>query len=550
MLLLLPVTFWTLCLVLFPFVGVLSAPSTARCFPSSFLFGATFDKYNVSGHGSSTQSTNRFGCSPLDVTKDDLIRRFSQEGHLMSDLGLSSVQFSISWTRVMRWNAATGRMERNPQGLALYRVLLDDLQAQGLEPIVTLYESTLPSALQTSLVEPTGWLNPVIVAHFGDFAQLVFEEFGRHVKYWATFNEPWTFIKNGDYSYENLSNGVNSSDTDANEVVVHHVLLAHARAVTSFRDLKRRDASVVAAGARIGMILNAGRGHLVDEPTIPFSLDWFLTPLVTGGFSESMRRRAGDRQLPQFSLEEAALVKGSYDVMMFNGFNLQRGRAGERGIDDTLASSGASLSSTTSTKLLDLDGHLDDYFNTIKWLHEKDPLMEILLTDNGSCASGESSTLDQLHFFQSLVERVYEAIVEDEIPIIGFPAWPFAAINDRDSCKLHSTSSSTKGLHHFPCPAARWLTHLFTTKCLDGWENETMAMDISIEEKEASHGNVQDLETDGKDVVVPLSLREVAVLIVIGMVILVAISCEVMRELHLSSQGLPEELQVLITIED
>ena len=42
-----------------------------------------------------------------------------------------------------------------------------------------------------------GWLSERVVPDYLKFAKAVFEALGNRVTYWATFNEPWTFIFNG-----------------------------------------------------------------------------------------------------------------------------------------------------------------------------------------------------------------------------------------------------------------------------------------------------------------------------------------------------------------
>ncbi|CAI5719922.1 unnamed protein product [Peronospora destructor] len=481
---------------------------------------------------------------------NDFFRHYRDDVQWMSDMGMSSFRFSISWSRVMRWDAETRRMQPNPRGIAYYHALLDALQTQ---------------------LEPKGWLNPDIVTHFKDFAQLAFREFGGKVKYWATFNEPLTFISGG-YGLRDAAPGaVEPSDTNT-YTVGHNVLLSHAKAVEMFRALKGEETSVVAAGARIGIVLNAEFSYPMDESDIldveaaerkmQFDLGWFMTPIITGAYPEIMRERVGER-LPRFSSDEAALVKGSYDVFMFNNYYSRvvtncdsehsamscdehpPGHARDRGIDDTRTPSGAHMPPT------------DDYVATIKWLHEKDPSTEILLTDNARCGNDQVNNLDRLQYFQVYVGQVYKAVVEEKIPIIGFTVW-LPDTNERGSYEpqldvrdANLASRSAGRLPRIPYPAAKWFTHLTTTKCLDGWEQGTVETDVG-EQKEtaAPREKVLNSEAGGNDVGVPWSLDEVIVLIVIGVIVLGAITCEAMRELRMSSRGSPEEVQVLITIKN
>jgi len=72
-----------------------------------------------------------------------------------------------------RWCRFDGDGEINPKGLEFYNKLVDELIANGIEPMVTLYHWDLPSALQ----DKGGWLNRDIVKTFGRYASIIAKEF-------------------------------------------------------------------------------------------------------------------------------------------------------------------------------------------------------------------------------------------------------------------------------------------------------------------------------------------------------------------------------------
>jgi len=410
----------------------------------------------------------------------------------------------------MTWDDAAKRMVANPEGIAFYHALIDELRANNIAPLATLYHWDLPLALHTEL-SPPGWLNREIVDHFVEYAELAFREFGVKVPIWSTFNEPWTFATAG-YGTGAHAPGLKRSGTNT-YMVAHHVLLSHGAAVRRFREIKGQEAGVVLSSARIGIVLNADFGYPLNasDPVdveashrkMHFGLGWFLEPIVSGEYPQVMRERAGNR-LPRFTPDEAALVRGSYDLFMLNHYsskvvtdcssplshvNCHKQALGwerDLGVDETRMPPGSRPSSKDHAGRYNCNwftGYPPGYLDTIRWMHLHDPSAEILLTENGWCGNDEIDNMDQLWYFQSYIEQVYKAITEEGIPIIGYTAWSFLDNYEWGSFKPRfglyyvddpaTDKESTKavkaggGLARIPRPAATWYAQVAKSKCLD-----------------------------------------------------------------------------------
>jgi len=172
--------------------------------------------WDVAGAHVKTGENNHVAC--------DHYHRYREDVALMKQMGVNSYRFSISWPRVM---PEKGRV--NPKGLSFYSALVDELRANGIEPIVTLYHWDLPTWAQ----DEGGWKNDRIVEWYLDYITAVVDALSDRVQWWMTFNEPQCFLYLG---YVTGDHAPFKKEIWA--VRRHHVrnfLLAHGRAVKRIR---------------------------------------------------------------------------------------------------------------------------------------------------------------------------------------------------------------------------------------------------------------------------------------------------------------------------
>ncbi|MBC7551105.1 MAG: family 1 glycosylhydrolase, partial [Cellulomonas sp.] len=168
--------------------------STARTFPSTFLWGSATAAYQIEGgvsEGGRTPSIwDTFSHTPgrthdgaSGAVPDDHFPLWRDDVAQMSTLGLAAYRFSISWSRVQ----PGGSGEFNAEGIAFYSDLIDVLLAAGIAPVVTLYHWDLPQELE----DEGGWVNRETAYKFAAYAERMARELGTRVSVWTTFNEPW-----------------------------------------------------------------------------------------------------------------------------------------------------------------------------------------------------------------------------------------------------------------------------------------------------------------------------------------------------------------------
>ena len=111
-------------------------------FPTEFVWGAATAAYQIEGaaheDGRGESIWDRFCATPGKVRNGDsgavacdFYHRYPEDIALMRDLGLDAFRFSIAWPRVL----PDGRGRVNEAGLDFYDRLVDELLANGIQPL-------------------------------------------------------------------------------------------------------------------------------------------------------------------------------------------------------------------------------------------------------------------------------------------------------------------------------------------------------------------------------------------------------------------------------
>nr|CAB3453783.1 unnamed protein product [Digitaria exilis] len=269
-------------------------------FPEGFIFGTGSASYQYEG------AYKEGGKGPSEDVK------------LLKDMNMDSFRFSIAWTRILPNGSLSGGV--NKEGVAFYNNLIN-------EPFVTIFHWDTPQALESKY---KGFLSENIIKDYVDFADVCFREFGDRVKFWTTFNEPWTYASQGygtgAHAPGRCSPFISKTCTPGDSgrepyIVTHHVLLAHAKAVRLYNARYKPSQHGQIGLTAVSHWFVPNTDSPADVKAVKRSLDfmygWFLDPIVHGEYPGTMRAYLGDR-LPTFTPEEVSLVKGSYDFIGVN----------------------------------------------------------------------------------------------------------------------------------------------------------------------------------------------------------------------------------------
>lgn len=376
----------------------------------------------------------------------DSYHRTGEDIALLKSLGCNAYRFSLSWSRIIPLGGREDPV--NQAGIDHYVRFVDDLLAAGIEPFITLYHWDLPDALERRY---GGLLSrDEFPLDFERYARVVFAAIPR-CRRWITFNEPWCSsilgYSTGYFAPGRTSDRSRSAAGDSARepwAVGHNLLLAHGRAVRAYRDGGFKEAQ----GGEIGITLNGDAVYPWDaadpadaeacERKLEFAISWFADPIYFGRYPDSMRRQLGDR-LPEWTPEEAALVRGSNDFYGMNHYtaNYIRHGSGSPPEDDflgdleTLFRSRTGESIGPETQSFWLRPNPRGFRDLMVWISKRYGFPKIYVTENGTSLKGENDmSLEQIveddfrvEYFDGYVKAMALASKEDGVNVKGYLAW-------------------------------------------------------------------------------------------------------------------------------
>jgi len=292
---------------------------------------------------------------------------FEEDIKMLKVMNAKYYRFSISWSRIFPEGVAEkdeeGNWLVNEQGAEYYDSVINVLIENDITPFVTLYHWDLPYALHEKY---GGWLDYRSQYDFANYAEYCFERYGDRVKNWITINEPWVNCVSGyrlgpgkapyrctaepsrftnatalsGCSYEI---GPTKYTKDSEELpkdrapqkledvwCSHNILLGHARAVKVYREKFQKEQKgligiTIDGEAQIPWVEpgmsnkeyenNKKYANLAAE----FRIGWYSDPPMTGDYPASVKERMG-KDLPEFTEEEKAMLKGSSDFLGWNTY--------------------------------------------------------------------------------------------------------------------------------------------------------------------------------------------------------------------------------------
>ncbi|KAL7983400.1 hypothetical protein Chor_000276 [Crotalus horridus] len=228
--------------------------------------------------------------------------------------GLFYVDFQ-SQDKKMIMKSSGNQANINQTLLFYYQCFVNELIRVNITPVVALWQPEAKNqGLPFSLANNGGWESQHTVEAFVEYAQFCFKNFGHHVKFWITMNEP--NVKNLTYK------------------AAHNLLKAHAKAWHLY-DKKFRKIQ----NGKISIALHADwvepacplskKDEEAARRVLEFDIGWLAEPIFgSGDYPEVMRQWLHQKnhlgfynfQLPYFSAEERNLIYGSFDFFALSHY--------------------------------------------------------------------------------------------------------------------------------------------------------------------------------------------------------------------------------------
>lgn len=312
-------------------------------FPKNFLWGGATaanqieGAFDVAGKGLSTADVMTLGAHGVKrkITKEiepdvhypshqaiDHYHRYREDIALMAELGFTVYRFSINWTRIF---PEGDEKEPNRAGLEFYDSLLDELEKNRIQPLVTISHFETPLGLQ----KYGSWQSRRLVDFYLNYATVLFKHFKGRIRYWLTFNEincmstqPW------------VAGGIDSEDESVRMVSAYHQLVASAMAV--------KVAHEIDPGNQVGMMY---AGHFA-YPVSPHPDDvvktmefmqkmLFYCDVQCRGYYPSYKLKELERlniELPIEPGDDDLLQEGTVDFLSYSYYNTHVTGANTKGI--------------------------------------------------------------------------------------------------------------------------------------------------------------------------------------------------------------------------
>ncbi|CAO1305237.1 unnamed protein product [Diamesa hyperborea] len=414
-------------------------------FPTNFSFGSASSSFQIEGawneDGKGLSIWDTFVQSHPERVADrstpdngsNSYHYYKEDVQALKQVGFHHYRFSISWPRIFPNGSKV-----NSKAIDYYSRLIDELIANKIEPIVTMYHWDMPQYIQ----DLGGLTNPLFVEYFKTFADVLYDKFGSRVKRWITFNEPFNLCVEG-YGLGTWAPMIKSPGV-GEYLCGHYLLEAHAAAYHLYKKKYFKKYH-----GEVGIVLDSRyfypNDSRVDKHDIhraqEYRLGWFANPIFSaeGGYPQVMIDEIAKKsiqegrpwsRLPVMSKDLKKSLLGSSD---FLGFNYYTSRMfALKNYSEPLEPPSWDKDNGyitfpnikwprgKSDWLYSVPEGLRDLLNWMKTNYNNPP---VFITENGWSDAGTLEDNGRIEYYKHHLKAVSKAIYEDKCNVIGYTVW-------------------------------------------------------------------------------------------------------------------------------
>ena len=394
-------------------------------FPADFLWGAATAAYQIEGSpladGAGASIWQRFSHDPrLMAAKGDTgdvacdhYNRWKEDVALMKRLGLQAYRFSVAWGRVLP--EGTGRV--NPAGLDFYERLVDELLANDIEPLATLYHWDLPAALD----DKGGWLNRDSADWFAEYGRVLFDRLDGRVKKWVTLNEPWV-VTDGGYLHGALAPG--HRNMFEAPIASHNLMRAHGAAVKAYRETGSHEIGLVVNIEPKYAASDSPEDQAAQRRAEAYMNRQYLDPAMLGRYPSELAEIFGEAW-PEWPAEDMALIQQKLDFLGVNYYTRNVTRAD----DSFLLRAGPVEQKNASHTTTGWEVFPQGLTDMLVWVKDTYGDVPLYITENGAAFYDPPKTIDgriddplRVNYLKTHIAAVGEAIRRG-VDVRGYMLW-------------------------------------------------------------------------------------------------------------------------------
>ncbi|XP_064613344.1 lactase/phlorizin hydrolase-like [Liolophura sinensis] len=414
-------------------------------FPPDFMWGTATASYQIEGgwnaDGKGLSIWDNFthaGRIKNHATGDvacDSYHQWKEDVKNLQRMGVKHYRFSISWSRLLP-DGSTSVI--NQKGIDYYNKLINSLVWANIVPMVTLYHWDLPQALQ----DTGGWLNESIIDFYNEYAKLCFKTFGDRVKFWITFNEPWSTTWMG-YGTGESAPGIQAPAT-APYTAAHNIIRSHVKAYHSYRNLfQPTQQGYVGITADLQWKepkTNSTADIAAAQRAAMFKLGWYLNPIYgNGDYPDVMKEQVANKskaqgyqesRLPVFSDKDIQRNRGSGDFIGINHYSTQLVSDKKRPLYPVSYENDQDVEITfdPSWKGPDPNGWLKvvpwGIRKLMNWVKNRYDNQPVYITENGIFDNtGHLDDQNRIDFIRNYTNEVLKAIRLDNCNVKAYTYW-------------------------------------------------------------------------------------------------------------------------------